>query len=178
MSLWDVDKNSDSRTHPTLNQSDQVLQRMANGTTSFNPVSQDSATNVIAALGGTFRIIQSDTLTINPFSVAANSSGSGTVTVDFNTNTADYLVVLGFTPSLPSGGLFLWQGVSPESVLTNPSLGTMTFNVYIRFDTIVTPGTGVTPGNVEFIASMKNGTGSTINNGGYDITYYVLQQTS
>lgn len=45
MSLWDTDKNSDHRNNPTLNQKDQVLQRMASGTTSIHPVTSDTTTS-------------------------------------------------------------------------------------------------------------------------------------
>ena len=45
MSLWDVDKNSDKRSSPQLNQRDQIAQRISNATTSVNPVTDATATS-------------------------------------------------------------------------------------------------------------------------------------
>ena len=45
MSLWDVDKNSNNRISPQLNQSDQIVQRVSNATTSVNPVTDATTTS-------------------------------------------------------------------------------------------------------------------------------------
>lgn len=74
MSLWDVDKTGSKRISSQLNQNDQVMQRFAASTTSLNPVTEDTPTVYNTNTPGSFRLIATDTFTIENSDF---SSGAG-----------------------------------------------------------------------------------------------------
>lgn len=127
-----------------------------------------------------FKILDIVDLHINNFNVPAHSQVIGSVMHEYDSGITGFQpIVLGFTNSLPSAGLFLWQGVSPESVLQSPSGSSMGFTVYVRFDTLVLPDSP-TPGTatIQFNATVRNATGGDINDVNYDVKAYILTETA
>lgn len=73
MALHDVDKGGDQRTAPSLNQNDQMMQRVAASVTSINPVTEETPSVYQTPTPGTFRVIATDTFSFVP----ADFSSSG-----------------------------------------------------------------------------------------------------
>jgi hypothetical protein len=129
-----------------------------------------------------FKIAEVGSVTIAPFNVPAHSSAVGSAQAVYDSQSMESPIVLAFTDSLPSNGLYLWQGISPESSLSAPT-GPMGFDVFIRFDSYVVPGTVISGDPVPkvgltFNATVRNATVSPINGITYDIKYYVLVETA
>lgn len=146
-----------------------------------NVLTAADASLIFSSRFDSFKIVQTDQVTIAPFNVPANTNGNGSITATYDSPSIDSPIVLAFTNSLPSGGLFLWQGVSPESTLSAPTSSPMGFTVYTRFDTIVSPGViigGRPQVQLSFQATVRNATGSAINGITYEIIYFVLVETA
>lgn len=84
MSLWDTDKNGDSRGNPSLNANDGILQRLANATTSIHPVTDASTTTghlktanaQIIANDGTYDIIKLGLLSTGKYGLVFNNGSN------------------------------------------------------------------------------------------------------
>lgn len=118
MSLWDTDKNSDSRENPSLNANDGLLQRLANATTSIHPVTDSTSSNAYTQAkngrllvndGTTNRVIVG-ALPDGTFGMKVSQSAIDVTTATnsqliFNSGQNMFKIVTKATTSIPSFGI-------------------------------------------------------------------------
>jgi hypothetical protein len=176
MALHDVDKQGDRRGQPSLNQTDQVVQRMANATTSINPVTDQTSGDYDTPTKGMLQLIATNTTSITTFATGANSSATGSVVVNYPTGIGSP-IILAFTQSSSGAYSWLWQGISPESSTSTVASSPIGFTILIQYQTFIdTPGIG----KVTFQVKVSNATGSTVGSGGgtYPIRYYIFRESA
>lgn len=176
MSLTYVDKNALDRGLPSLNHTDQLAQRLANATTSLNPVTDVTSGATNTPTRGTLRLVATDTTSIATFVTNANSSNTGSVVINYPTAITTP-IVFAFTASASGAYSWLWQGISPESSLSSAASSPIGYTVLIQYMTFVdTPGIG----NITLQVKVTNATGSPVGSvgGTFPIRYYIFKETA
>jgi hypothetical protein len=147
----------------------------------FNADPTDPAGLIFNSSQDVFKIVQVGQVTIDPFDALAGTTTTGQAMAVYDSDSDSSPIVLGFTILAASNGLYLWQGPSPESILSDPSTSPIGFDVYVGFNTIVAPGSiidGRPQVEIDFNATVANSTGSDITGITYDIKYYILVETA
>jgi len=172
MSLWDTDKSNVDRGAPSLNQDDQVLQKLAQGVTSINPVTDVTDPNTAPIHTGALQTVFSDTTTItipNP-PVAGTSYQSPLIThnlgfipgfIAFATPSATYTAAHGdgANAEIP------WLAIQQATVSTTPL-------IYIYF---IVDSVQVTDTTIRFYA--KCCTNDATYSGVWSVKFYLLRDT-